>query len=192
MKRRLLILGVGVIVAGIGIFLIVGQLVPSDDPVEGETPIAFPTLKGTNLLLSSVTVPADLDGELRLIVVAYDSDQQVYVEKWLRPLEALNERYPQLAGYYVPLLPQETADAALPIIGGMTLAAQNDRDRARTIVVFTDVEAFNRIVGVPNGEEIQLFLLDSAGNIQWRGTGSYRHETLAALEDALQRLSQVS
>jgi hypothetical protein len=189
MKRRWIILGfLSFVLAGIVVALFAAsRLVSSEAPLaRGE---AFPLLNGTNLLLEKIRVPDDLSGEFRLLVIAYDSDQQVFVDKWLLPLEELNADYPQLAGYYIPLLPQDTADAAVPIIGGMTLAAKDDRDRARTVVVFTDVDAFNRLVGVPDTSQIQLFLLDSEGAIRWHGSGRYQYETLASLENALADLT---
>lgn len=167
------------------ILFIVGASVPSDDPIASEHATTFPTLKGTNLRFEEVTVPTQLTGSYRLVVVAYTSEQQTYVDKWLAPLEDLNQRYPDLHGYYLPILPQDTSDAALPILGGMTLAASSDRDRERTIVVFTDVTAFNGLVEVTDTERVQLFLLDETGVILWRASGSYDPELIASLEEAL-------
>ena len=145
----------------------------------------FPILRGIDLLTEQRTIPADLSGDYRLIVVAYDVEQQALVDEWLPPLEDLRRRYPALNGYYVPLLPSSAADGALFIIGGMSLAAQNDTDRARTIVVFTDVTAFNDLLDIDGVAEIQLFLLNSAGEIMWRGTGAYQSATMAELEAVL-------
>lgn len=175
----------GLAIITVSAFVIASQLVSSDDPIAGTTAQTFPSMEGTSLLLEKVNVPTELEGELKLIVVAYDSDQQTFVNKWLLPLEELNTEYPQLRGYYVPLLPQDTSDAALAIIGGMTLAASGDRDRARTIVTFTDVEQFNALVDVQGVDDIQLFLLDADNTIQWRGQGRYDPVILASLEDAL-------
>ncbi len=150
----------------------------------------FPQMRGTNLLLESVTLPDDLAGEYRLIVLAYDTEQQAQVNDWLAPLEALNADYPQLEGYYVPLLPQDTVDAALFIIGGMTAVARNDADRARTIVTFTDVGAFNELIAVQGRDTVRLFLLDSAGRMQWQGSGAYSPETLADLDARLAELTR--
>ena len=185
LSLRQLIVSIVLIVIAIAIaaLAVVSQLVKSDAPVERES--AFPLLKGTNLKMENLSVPDDLPGEIKLILVAYDTDQQVFVDKWLKPLEELNEAYPQLAGYYIPLLPTSASNAALPILGGMTLAAGSDRDRERTIVVFTDVDAFNALVDVPDKDEVQLFLLDADNQIRWHGSGSYDHDTLSSLENVL-------
>lgn len=187
MKKRLFFVLMGLAVIA-GLFLMVRQATPADDPVDPGADNAFPILKGTNLKFEQVIVPDDLADGLKLIVVAYDSDQQIYVDKWLRPLEKLNEKYPQLSGYYVPLLPQDTRDAALAILGGMTLAASGDTDRLRTIVVFTDVAAFNEMVGISGVGEVQLFLLDENNRIRWHWVGAYQYKTLQSLEQTLASL----
>lgn len=149
----------------------------------------FPKIKGTSLLLEEVTVPDDLTGTQKLIVVSYDASQQDDVETWLPALEDMSTGFPDLAGYYVPLLPRSASDSALFIIGGMTLAAENDRDRQRTIVVFTDVDKFNELTDVPDKNKIRLFLLDANDQIVWRGAGGYGQSQIANLEAALKRLS---
>jgi hypothetical protein len=194
MKKRNLYLKLGagllvlVLLVALTLWWIGNRVVPADDPEEGESG-AFPRMDGTNLLLESVTVPDDLSGEYQLIVIAYDTDQQIYVDKWLRPLEDLNEDYPQMTGYYLPLLPQDTRDAAVAILGGMTLAAKSDEDRERTVVIFTDVDAFNSLTDVPDKEEVQLFLLDSSGVVRWHGSGAYQPETLDSLKAVLADLT---
>lgn len=182
----------------VGVLLIAGWIanqvfsddVPRDNPRSGtitnETLVTFPELRGITLSTKETVVPNDLTGNPRLIVVAYDSEQQPDVDGWLPALEALNQDVPELAGYYVPLLPKSAADSALFIVGGMYLAAKNDRDRERTIVVFTDVEEFNRLVDVPSQDDIRLFLINGDGEITWQGAGAFNEATLDSLKTALE------
>lgn len=193
MKKRIFIF-VGVLalilIGGVIVAVAIGQRAPADNPVDTGKANTFPILKGTNLLLEQKTVPDDLAEGLKLILVAYDAEQQIFVDKWLKPLEALNDQYPQLSGYYVPLLPQDTRDAAVAILGGMILAAKSDEDRARTVVVFTDIDAFNNMVEIEGVKDVQLFLLDANNQIRWRGTGAYAYETLQSLEQSLAELTK--
>jgi len=181
---------ISLVLIGLILYGVSRNLAPVSDPIDRSTAeqASFPSLEGVNLRFETVAVPSALAGEYRLVVVAYDTDQQTLVNKWLRPLELLNEQYPQLRGYYLPLLPQDTADAALAIIGGMTLAATSDRDRERTVVVFTDVAGFNDLLDIPDTATLHLFLLDAQGAIQWRGNGPYDPDTLASLETRLAEL----
>lgn len=186
------ILLVGVIVGAMVVYLI-GQQTPTEDPVPASANVAdpdqslvFPELVGTSLLLDQVRVPSELSGELKLLVVSYDDSQQPDVDEWLPALEDLNEEFPQLAGYYIPLLPKSAADSSIFIIGGMAAVAKSDVDRARTIVVFTNVEALNQLVNVLDKDTIQLFLLDQNQRVLWHGSGIYDENTREALRTAIE------
>jgi hypothetical protein len=189
-----------VVLVGIIGALVISRNVATDDPQSqdngdesAETVKRFPVLTGNNLMLSTsnllgeeLTVPQDWGGELKLIVVAYDSDQQPDVDGWLEPLEGLNADFPELKGYYIPLLPKSAADAAVVIIGGMYLGAGNDENRERTVVVFTDVEEFNRLVAVESVEEIRLFLVGEDDVILWESAGPFQEETIGELRAVLE------
>ena len=171
-----------------------GQNIDTSDP-SSETQanldlLAFPIIEGTNLMLDEVTVPSDLNGNLKLIVVSYDNSQQPVVDEWLAPLEETNSKFPELAGYYVPLLPKSAADSALFIIGGMGLVAGNDENRARTIVVFTDVDKFNELLDIADKNSVRLFLLDEENNVVWQTSGAYSPDAIEDLEAALTNLTQ--
>lgn len=196
---------IAVIVVGIIGALVISRDVATDDPKsqenDGEDAIEvkrFPVLTGNNLMLSTsnllgeeLTVPQDLPNGLKLIVVSYDDGQQPDVDGWLEPLESLNEDFPELAGYYIPLLPKSASDAAALIIGGMYLGAGNDENRERTVVVFTDVDEFNALVDVPTKAEVRLFLIGEEDVILWQMAGSYDVEKIGELRDVLENLEDV-
>ncbi len=205
MKRWIILGGAGFavgIVAIVAVVIVIGRRVPTDDPKPStlspaanestttDNPPVFPLLRGTNLSFNEVTIPNDLDAGLKLIVVSYDRNQQPIVDGWLAPLEALNVNYPDLAGYYIPLLPKDAADSAAFIIGGFAALA-NENERERTIIVFTNVEGFNALVGVENLDNVQLFLLNADHAILWRTNGNFNAEKLAELEAALAAIPMV-
>lgn len=197
MKRGTVIVigvAVGILALGAAAVYLFGQNVDTSDPKSGPQKntdfLAFPVVEGTNLMLSELSIPTELDGNLKLIVVSYDVSQQPLVDEWLQPLEETNEKFPQLAGYYVPLLPKSASDSALFIIGGMGLAAKNDEDRERTVVVFTDVEKFNELLDIEDKETVRLFLLDEANSVVWRSSGAYSPELIEDLEDVLVDLTE--
>lgn len=199
--RRWVMVSVGVVavIAVIGIIAVIlfGRGVPKDDPQPQPTAtgdvetssLSFPRLTGTNLSLNELEVPADLAAGLKLIVVSYEAAQQPDVDSWLPPLETLNNDFPALSGYYIPLLPKSAADSAAFIIGGMSMAASNNTDRARTIVVFTDVEAFNELVAVADTSSIQLFLIDGENRIVWQAAGAYEEAKMQSLRGVLENLA---
>ncbi len=179
------------VVVTVAAAFVISQRVPTDDPkVQNATTgtlTTFPNLAGTNLLFDEVHVPADLGTGLKLIVTAYAIEQREVVYDWLNPFDQLSEEFPHLSGYFVPLLPKSMADRALFIIGSISLVV-NERDRTRTIIVFTDVEGFNELVDVNGKEMIQLFLVDGENRIVWRESGDFKPEKLEALRVILDAL----
>jgi hypothetical protein len=59
--------------------------------------------------------------------------------------------------------------------------------RASTIVVFAEVEAFARSLGIADRKHLSAFLVDADGQIVWRGTGAYTVAAGQALNAALGR-----
>lgn len=190
-KRRLWLIGslFGVVISAIVLVVLIGRGVSTDDPVPQPTStlsslLIFPKLTGTNLNFSEVRIPTDWGVGTKLVVISYESAQQPDVDAWLSPLETLNEQYPNLAGYYLPLLPKSASDNAAFIIGGMSVMASS-ANRARTIIIFTDVDRFNQLVGLDSKTTIQLFLLDTANQIRWQAAGGYDDGKLQDLAEAL-------
>ncbi|MCD4687320.1 MAG: hypothetical protein K8S97_15435 [Anaerolineae bacterium] len=195
MKRRFQLLALLILTAIVVVVvaaLIVSQHIPTDDPKVQDnqtgTLNTFPDLVGTNLLFKELHIPADMDLGPRLIVTAYDIQHQAAAYDWLVPLAQLNEEFPQLSGYFVPLLPKSASGSAVIVIGTMAVAIGDDWDRANTIVVFTDVEKFNEMVDVDSKEDIQLFLVDHRSQIVWRASGDFEAAKLANLRAALEAL----
>lgn len=211
-RRRGLTLGVVLVgLLGFGIaFVAIGQRVPTDDPQPGVfLPLTddttdednastisgtvgrytvFPQMRGTTLDFDTVSIPDDLSTGPKLMVVSYSRDQQEVVNEWLEPLLELNANFPTLSGYYTPLLPKDTADSALLIVGGFAALA-NAEARDRTIVVFTDVERFNELININTTDDVQLFLLDERHQIRWQSSGAVSKVKLNALETALLELA---
>ncbi|NJL94263.1 MAG: hypothetical protein HC915_11335 [Anaerolineae bacterium] len=119
-KRRQIMVLAGIIlalVAGVGVLAVVAsQRTPAEAPIAQAE--GFPILRGTNLLLQEVNLPEEIEGEAKLLVVAYDTDQQATVDKWLVPLEALNSRYPACGATTCPSCPRIPSTPLCPSWGG--------------------------------------------------------------------------
>lgn len=192
MKRwvRLTVILIAItILIGLVAAFIISQQVPTDNPQERDnetgTLRTFPILVGTNLLFNTVHIPTDLNSGPKLIVTSYDINQRTAAYEWLAPLKQLNEEFPQLSGYFVPLFPKNMSNSAAIVIGGMAIAIGDDWEREDMIVVFTDVESFNEMVGVDSQEDLQLFLIDDSDRIIWHTSGNFEEEKLVDLRTVL-------
>lgn len=61
----------------------------------------FPTIKGTSLNEQIMTIPADLPGETRLLLIGYVQDSQFDIDRWLIGLDMTETKVPV---YELPII----------------------------------------------------------------------------------------
>jgi hypothetical protein len=66
---------------------------------------------------------------------------------------------------------------------GMRAGIPDQTARERTITLYLDKETFKSALGIPNEDEIYLFLTNRDGEILWQTTGAY---TIEKANDLLQ------
>ena len=159
----------------------------STSPCSGaQTCLHFPTVTGDNLLGQAFTLPADFRAKNTLVVVPLDEDQQVSAQNWLPLARELASAHPDFAYYDVPMFPSMAAPMRTLIRSGMSLSITDEQLRAVTITVFLDNrEQFLSSLKIANATEMQIFLLDRSGQIEWRGAGDYSNPQGMALRAAL-------
>jgi hypothetical protein len=143
----------------------------------------FPVIKGKALTGDSVQVPDDLAGDLNLIVVAFQREQQEDVDTWIPGAESLEKSVDSLRFYEFPVLPEMNSVSKWFIYRGMRSGITSERARERTVTFHLDKEQFRRDLGIESEDYISVFLVDSEGALIWRGLGEWSQEK----EDSLRR-----
>ncbi len=64
----------------------------------------FPTISGQDLLRRKVTLPSGLEGQLNLVLVAFQRWHQTLIDSWLPAVNELEDHYPGLRHYELPVL----------------------------------------------------------------------------------------
>ncbi|MCG8353057.1 MAG: hypothetical protein MI924_35275 [Chloroflexales bacterium] len=144
--------------------------------------ITFPNLQARNLERRNFNLPQDFEGERNIVLMAFQRWHQSLVDSWIPPLKALQERQPELYIYELPILSSIYVLGRSFIDGGMAFAIPDKRVRETTLTVYTDVKQVLRALQIPNTETINIFLVDRAGQIFWRGEGGHDPERMADLE----------
>jgi hypothetical protein len=145
----------------------------------------FPAVKGANLEGRTFTLPADFEGELNLVIVAFQRWHQSLVDTWLPIGRELQRALPGLRIYELPTIQRLNFLARKSIDFGMRMGIPDKAVREATITLYLDKEAFRTELEVSNEETIRLFLVRRGGEILWRGEGPNSDETRHALVDAL-------
>jgi hypothetical protein len=143
----------------------------------------FPTVSGSNLQREKLTLPQDLQGELNLVLIAFQQWQQTQVDTWVPFARQLEEAYPAVRYYELPTIQRLNTLARTFINEGMRAGIPDLLARERTITLYLDKEAFREALQLPGEDDIHVLLLDRQGWVLWRAEGAFtpdKGESLAA------------
>ena len=155
------------------------QVRPDGERDRTESPAAFPAVAGRTLLGANVVLPADFPADRTLAVVAFQRGQQSRVDRWIE--RAVAAGVPPttrgatgsnpVAVVEVPVLSTQWRPVRRFIDGGMTASIGDPDILARTVTVYTDVAAFQRLLAIPSSNDVHALVVDRDGAILARGCG---------------------
>ncbi len=148
----------------------------------------FPGVTATSLTNRSYQVPRDLDGELNVVIVAFQQWQQDWVDTWIPSLQRLAHEHQMLRVYEMPTMSRFNALYRFMIDNGMRAGIPDKAVRAATLCAYIDIPPFARALQLPGYDSIYLFLLDRSGEILWRGQGPYDQAQLAELATTVRQV----
>ena len=147
----------------------------------------FPTVKGSNLAGKEYTLPADFEGELNIVAVAFQMWHQDEVNTWMPLLEQMEHQVPGLRAYELPVLRSMNRVSQWMIDQGMRGGIPDLATRSRTITLYTDKERFRQALELSNENHIYVLLVDRHGEVLWRTEGAYRSDTARELAEAVEQ-----
>ena len=147
----------------------------------------FPTVRGSNLARRQFTLPADLEGSLNVLLVAFYRWHQRVVDTWVPFGDELEREYPDLLVYELPVIQRMGPLRQRFIDGGMRAGIPDPVARARTITLYLDKPAFRRALDMPDEEDIYVLLVDRQGQVRWRERGAFTPQKGASLKAELAR-----
>ena len=98
----------------------------------------FPTVKGSNLAGKEFTLPADFEGELNVVALAFQMWHQNEVNTWMPLFEQMEHQVPGLRAYELPVLRSMNRVSQWMIDQGMRGGIPDLATRSRTITLYTD------------------------------------------------------
>jgi hypothetical protein len=143
----------------------------------------FPTVSGANLQRKKLTLPQDFQGELNLVLIAFQQWQQTQVDTWIPFAKQLEEASLVMRYYELPIIQRLNTLARTFINEGMRAGIPDLVARERTITLYLDKKAFREALQLPGEDDIYVLLLDRQGRVLWRAEGAFtpeKGESLAA------------
>ena len=138
-----------------------------------ESQPVFPSVTGSNLQREKRNLPEDLEGELNLVLVAFQQWQQAQVNTWIPFARQLEETHSGVRYYELPTIQQRNVLARTFINEGMRAGIPDPVARERTITLYLDKNAFREALQLPNEDDIYVLLLDRQGRVVWRAEGAF-------------------
>lgn len=190
--RRLWLVLAALAILAAGVFVILSLTAPSTSSVIGQPCltganadcIRFPAVSGTTLSGKAMTLPADFSGDYILAIVPFDDQQQVRAATWLQPAQSWADQY-GLTYYDLAIMPDLSPAIRVFVRAGMNALITDSALRDLTLTLFLeDRDAFLTALAIPDVNAIQVFLLNAAGEVLWRGQGEYN----PSLEDELSQV----
>ena len=146
----------------------------------------FPAVTGTNLSRRKFRLPADFEGDLNVILIAFQRWQQQLVDTWIPFAGKIEEEHEGVRYYELPVIQRLNVLGRTFIDGGMRAGIPDLQARARTITLYVDKVAFRSALELPGEEDIYVLLVDRQGGVLWRAQGSFTPEKGDSLDAAIQ------
>jgi hypothetical protein len=163
-----------------------GAAVGSAAPVTAPDDLGrFPRVEGANLEGRRFALPADFDGALDVVVVAFQREQQRDVDGWLPFLKRLAAERSDLRVYELPTLGRRYRPIRPIIDGGMRRGIPDAAVRAATVTLYVDKSSFRRALHLGDEDRIYVVLVDRAGRVYWRADGPFNARVAEELRQRL-------
>ena len=130
-------------------------------------------------------LPSELGGERNLLAVAFRRNHQGDVDSWLEDFATAEAADPALRSYEIPVISRRWSPARGFIDGGMAANIRIPRVLARTITVYTNVSAFQKILGITDSDRVQACVVTPGGDVLARVPGEPTDSAWQAIAEAL-------
>lgn len=145
----------------------------------------FPAVTGSNLERKKLILPQDFQGELNLVLIAFQQWQQTQVDTWIPFARQLEATYAGVRTYELPTIQRLNALARTFINEGMRAGIPNPVAREQTITLYVDKNAFRQALQLAGEDDIHVLLLDRQGRVLWRAEGGFSPEKSESLVAAV-------
>ena len=150
----------------------------------------FPNVKASNLAKRELSLPADLEGERNLLLVAFEREQQKDIDTWLRQMKAFETLDSRFRYYELPTIATSNSLTRWFIDNGMRRGIPDHQARERTITLYVDKKAFCNALLISDQKQIYAFLVDRTGKVLWRAMGDLDEVKVESLKHTIQDLTR--
>ena len=149
----------------------------------------FPAHTFSNLAKQKKKIPQQLDGDYKLMIVAFQRNHQQLVDTWFAAGDSLERSYnkpgKQFKYYEIPTIYKMGFLGRSFLNMGMRSGVKAQSARERTFTIYIDKVPFRKSLQIPNENDIHLFLLNKSGKVIWRCQGKHTDKNEKSLSQFL-------
>lgn len=193
--RRVVVISITSLIMLLGAIGVLTLVAPESSPIrllQGDTMgcltddagacLVLPAVAGYSLADDLITLPADFAHPYTLVVMPFDQQQQESAEDWLAPFQTIADEYEALGYMNIAALPDLSPAVRTLVVGGLRFGVRDEALQERIILLFLEDQAvFLQALALSDDTNMQLFVVDEAGTIFWRGSGAYNSATASDL-----------
>jgi hypothetical protein len=134
-------------------------------------PAIFPPLISYSLSHAKLNLPADFAGQLNLLFISFQPEQQTQVETWMPVARALQHTNFIFHWYRLPVSSRENIVFRWWENSSMRSDETDPEMWPWIVPLYIDKDDFRRRLQIPNERQIAVILIDKNGRVLWRAEG---------------------
>jgi hypothetical protein len=156
-----------------------------------DTTRVFPEVSGRNLEGREFQLPRDFEGDVNLVLIAFQREHQAIVDSWMPAAAAWAKSYSGLRYYELPTIASGYRLFRGFIDGGMRGGIPDVDARERTITLYLDKGAFRSALGLASEETVYALVIDAEGSVAHILEGPYSDAKGAIVQRVIERVLAV-
>jgi hypothetical protein len=154
-------------------------------PRDNAKPAVFPALTAYNLAKTKLNLPADFAGQLDLLLISFQPEQQTQIQTWLSTAQGLQHTNFNLHWYRLPISTRENIVFRWWDDSSMRSDESDPEIWPWIIPLYIDKDGFRHSLHIPSDKQVAVLLINKQGKVLWRADGPLTPEKRTALQAAV-------
>lgn len=143
-----------------------------------------------NLEKTKVALPRDLEGQVNLLLLPFEREQQKDADSWTPVVREVEAARPDFRRYCLPVFARENFLYRWWMNSSLRSSLQKKEQRKSTIPLYLDRQSFLHELRIASDREMAVLLVEKNGRVLWRTSGRLTEQKKASLESALVAATQ--
>lgn len=154
-------------------------------PAANSKAAVFPSLTAYNLAKTKLSLPVDFAGQVNLLLISFQPEQQTQIQTWLTTAQGLQHTNFNFHWYRLPISSRENIVFRWWDDSSMRSDESDPEIWPWIIPLYVDKDSFRRTLHIPSDKQIAVLLVNKQGNVIWSAYGPLTPDTRTALQTAV-------